>query len=570
MHLEPNGRAALYCRVSTDEQAREGHSLDAQIRLGRERTKREGQSVAAVYEEALSGAKTDRPEYQRMLAAAAAGEFETIYVWKFDRLGRDAEELLRAKRMLKAAGVQLVSLTEGSASEGTLIFGLNALVAEEEREKIRERTRAGLAENARSGRPPGGQPPLGYRAVGSRKERRLVIDPDGAATVRRIDELYLAGRGFNRIAATLNAEGHKTRHGARFSVRPVIEILENPVYAALTRWEGETFPGCWEPIRDAETWQKIRELRAARKATPSSGRGRRPKTHLLVGVLHCGRCGSRMLSRTNQPTKRRKTPYPYYICSRRHTYRDCDMPTFSAKQIDGPFLEEFEATVLDLDATRATIEERSAGAIEEARALAEAAEGQVAAAEAGLDRADRAFREGKISAENYQRLCDDTSSEIEAAHAEAERLQDRVSKVEAEVARLDADAELVKRLDALRAAVAGRIDGADDIDAIRAAIAATFELVGLHIVAEQPFLEPVLRRDAISEVEAYTDATGECIEVELPRKAPVHLGKQCEAPAASPPGRRGREARRLRTRAARSAGELRPRPAARPGRRAHG
>ncbi|MGH9322911.1 MAG: recombinase family protein, partial [Vicinamibacteria bacterium] len=116
--------AAIYTRVSTDEQRREGHSLDAQKRLCREQADSEDYDVPDefVYPEARSGAKSDRPEYQRLLADAASGKFQAVYVWKFDRLGRDAEELLRARRMLEAADVRLVSVTEGE-EDSNLVYG---------------------------------------------------------------------------------------------------------------------------------------------------------------------------------------------------------------------------------------------------------------------------------------------------------------------------------------------------------------------------------------------------------------------------------------------------------------
>src|SRR5437773_992314 len=109
-------RAGAYLRVSTQEQAREGVSLDAQRQAVTDRAKGDGLALgdAQVYTDAgRSGSTTDRPAYQAMLAAAVAGEFQRLYVWKIDRLGRDAEELLRARRMLEAAGVTIVSLSEG-------------------------------------------------------------------------------------------------------------------------------------------------------------------------------------------------------------------------------------------------------------------------------------------------------------------------------------------------------------------------------------------------------------------------------------------------------------------------
>jgi Resolvase, N terminal domain len=96
-------RAAGYIRVSTEEQAKHGLSLDEQQRLIREAA---GDDVRMFVDAGLSGKReVERPAYQAMLAAAAAGELEAVYVWKLDRLGRDAEELLRARRMLGAQPV---------------------------------------------------------------------------------------------------------------------------------------------------------------------------------------------------------------------------------------------------------------------------------------------------------------------------------------------------------------------------------------------------------------------------------------------------------------------------------
>jgi site-specific DNA recombinase len=201
-----------------------GLFLGAQERVCRKRATEAGYEVAPshVYSIVLSGARRDRPDYQRMLADAAAGDFKALFVWKFDRLGRDAEELLRARRMLEAAGVRLVSVTEGEP-QAILRYGFEAIIAQDAREKIGERTRLGLREVARSGRLPGGQPPLGYRSEGVKQNRRLVIEPGEAELVRRIVALYLGGTGLNSIARKLNEEGHRTRTGGRFYARTILD-----------------------------------------------------------------------------------------------------------------------------------------------------------------------------------------------------------------------------------------------------------------------------------------------------------------------------------------------------------
>ena len=108
-----------------------------------------------------SGGKDDREQYQAMLAAAAAGELDVVYVWKLDRLGRSVSERLRAWDALMAAGVRLVSTTEG-AQEAKLVYTILAAVAEEERRLIAERTAMGMAVSASKGIPNGGPRRFGF------------------------------------------------------------------------------------------------------------------------------------------------------------------------------------------------------------------------------------------------------------------------------------------------------------------------------------------------------------------------------------------------------------------------
>ena len=124
-----------YARVSTDEQ--ETHlQLDALRAAGCER----------IYEEKASGAKTDRPELLRLLDNARKGD--VLIVWKMDRLGRSLLHLIETVNLLNGRGVELRSLTENvidtTTPSGKLTFGIFALMAEFERDMLRQRTTAGL------------------------------------------------------------------------------------------------------------------------------------------------------------------------------------------------------------------------------------------------------------------------------------------------------------------------------------------------------------------------------------------------------------------------------------------
>jgi DNA invertase Pin-like site-specific DNA recombinase len=137
-----------YARVSTDDQ--ETHlQIDALKGAGCER----------IYEEKASGAKADRPELMRLLDNARKGD--VVIVWKMDRLGRSLLHLIETVNLLNSRGVQLRSLTENlidtTTPSGKLVFGIFGLMAEFERDMLRQRTVAGLVAARKRGRV-GGRP----------------------------------------------------------------------------------------------------------------------------------------------------------------------------------------------------------------------------------------------------------------------------------------------------------------------------------------------------------------------------------------------------------------------------
>jgi DNA invertase Pin-like site-specific DNA recombinase len=483
--------------VSTEEQAKEGVSLDGQRRAIRERA---GDDVRLFVDEGISGAKDDRPQYQALLAAAAAGELDTVYVWNLARLGRSTNERLRAWDALKDAGVQLVSLTEG-AQEAKLVYTILAAVAEEERETIRRNTRMGLREAARQGRYPVGESPYGYRSVGEKRERRFIIDEAEAAVVRRIFDEYLAGVGVNRIAAGLNADGIRTRRGSKFSARSILAVLPNRTYLGEVVLQGEVMAtGAHDPIIDAEVFAQAERLREARRSRPNGGRGRPPKRHLLDGLLTCAN-GHGMLARRWGHTE-------FYCCHRKHSYGDCDAPDANRRKVDETFLAHFLNRHFDEDAMLARLGSVAGEKVAEAQALAAAADREEQEAVVALTRIRRDYKSGKITAEQWQEFQGELEEEQAAARASADQLRHRAAEIEAEAGQVDVEAQLVTRLAQLMQTVAGRGDDAEAVNELRAALTATFEKVvyqpswedvpaGAPLVAGKVELAPVLRRDLL-------------------------------------------------------------------------
>jgi putative DNA-invertase from lambdoid prophage Rac len=185
-------RVGLYARVSTHDQ----QTIPLQIRALREYTARRGWAVAVQIKEVGSGASR-RERREKLLEAARRREIDVVLVWRLDRWGRSVTDLLATLQELEHLGVGFVSMTEAldlTTPAGRAMAGLLAVFAEFEREILRERVRAGLAQARQNGQRLGrpltaalhtDQVRKLYRTGSSKAEiaRRLLI---GRTSVRRI------------------------------------------------------------------------------------------------------------------------------------------------------------------------------------------------------------------------------------------------------------------------------------------------------------------------------------------------------------------------------------------------
>jgi DNA invertase Pin-like site-specific DNA recombinase len=229
--------AAIYARVSTEEQARGGYSLDDQIKEAQEFAADEGFDTLIYRDDGVSGAKRRRPALDRLLSDAAKGLFQIVIVRHVDRLSRDAEFSLHLSNLLHTHGVAIWALNEGmrdTAGKDRLTYGIRSLVAEEERRRTIERMMSGKAASARLGHHHGGETPLGTLPVPCDrhpgcKSRILVENPEEARFIRQaarwaIDE----GASKYEIARRWNAAGFRSRRGKEWTRQLVGFALRNP------------------------------------------------------------------------------------------------------------------------------------------------------------------------------------------------------------------------------------------------------------------------------------------------------------------------------------------------------
>ena len=240
-------QAGAYIRVSTDEQAESGYGLPLQRERITAQIAAKGWELYKVYEDGgQSGGSLERPALNAMLADISAGKLQAVVVYKLDRLSRKQRDTMYLiEDVFLRLGVELVSITESldtSSPAGRAMIGMLSVFAQLERDTITERMSGGRKQKAKAGGYAGGCAAIGYRAERGKKE--LCEDKEKAATVRRVFEIYETARTLQQIADRLNAEGHTTKRGAKFTPMQVSRILNRrDLYNGVYTYRGITADG---------------------------------------------------------------------------------------------------------------------------------------------------------------------------------------------------------------------------------------------------------------------------------------------------------------------------------------
>ncbi len=241
-------RAAIYIRVSTEEQAKDGYGLVVQEERCRAMAMVKGWQVEAQHiyrDEGISGMKdtTGRPGLAAMLDAAQAGQVDAIIVLALERLGRKTNIILDLVERITAAGVEVVSCKESldtTTPAGRFVLGIFAGLAQLERDTIVERTTSGRNARGRRDGEKGGRVPFGYRR--NMTTEAVEVEPSTAPIVHRIFGLRSSGATMRAIASELAASAAQTPQGGG-SWRPssVKAILDNEAaYRGGTRNDSPT------------------------------------------------------------------------------------------------------------------------------------------------------------------------------------------------------------------------------------------------------------------------------------------------------------------------------------------
>jgi len=238
MHM----RAALYVRVSTEDQAREGFSLEAQMKKLEAHCRVMGWTpVRKFSEDGHSGRNTDRPAYKEMMASM--DEWDVLLVMKMDRIHRNSTNFAMMMDTLNKNGKEFVSVHEKfntKSAMGRFVRDIMQRIAQLESEQIGERVTMGMTKKAMQGKGTlGSGHPYGY----TYDDGALKIDLDEALTVRAIYNLYMKKLSVSEIARTLNDAHIPAKKGGAWNRQSIDGILKNPLYSGHLSWNGITRKG---------------------------------------------------------------------------------------------------------------------------------------------------------------------------------------------------------------------------------------------------------------------------------------------------------------------------------------
>ncbi|OGY53566.1 MAG: hypothetical protein A2912_03785 [Candidatus Buchananbacteria bacterium RIFCSPLOWO2_01_FULL_40_23b] len=239
-------KVGIYVRVSTEEQAKEGISIDAQIDRCQAYCKARGWQVFKIYTDAGYSAGTlSRPALKDLLEDARIKQLNILLVYKIDRFSRKLQDLISALEHLKAQNINFTSVTEQidtTTAMGEAFFQIIGVFAQLERGMVKERVELAFDKKISSGETLN-RAPLGYTY---NDQRKLTIDPTEAKIVKEIFEMAAAGISYKDICAQFH-----------LPTSTYYEIIKNPTYIGKIQYRNKLYQGTHKPIIDESLFFQI-------------------------------------------------------------------------------------------------------------------------------------------------------------------------------------------------------------------------------------------------------------------------------------------------------------------------
>ena len=315
-------RVGIYARVSTDIQAKEGDSIQAQLSALREYAKKNGYEVVGEYiDDGISGTLlNERDELQRMLDDVRDGKIDLLIFTKLDRYFRNLKHYLNTQEVLDKYNVPWIAIWENYETrtpQGRLMVNQMLSFAQFEAEQTGQRINQVFSFKKMHKEVLSGKIPYGFKI----QDKHLVIDPEKADIARQVFQTYIDTGGISETLRKM--EGY----GLPKTQRAMKKLLQNRKYIG----ECCGIENYHEAIIDRDTFDIAQEM-LGRNVRQSKTR-----TYIFSGLCTCSDCGRRMIGTTDR-NKSKGTRYKIYICSGHYrAIKDC----INSKSLNEKKLEKY-------------------------------------------------------------------------------------------------------------------------------------------------------------------------------------------------------------------------------------
>jgi len=282
----------IYCRISDDREGK-GAGVDRQEKACRELVKYKKWKLIQVYTDndiSASQTKKIRPAHQKLMEDLRSGRINTVVVWAVDRLYRRPIELEELLKLLEVQPNISVSAVQGQelrleTPDGAAMARVMVSLAKREIDLLKARILSKHEELAEAGKPSGGDRAFGYQ------KGHLLINPEEAAVIKKMTQMFLATQNISEIIRWLHSENIRTARGGEWRRVTVTKLLRNPRIAGYRFHNGVLTQAVWPAIVTEQEWQEMKAilLDSSRRTQTSN-----ISKYLLTGLVYCGNCGYKM------------------------------------------------------------------------------------------------------------------------------------------------------------------------------------------------------------------------------------------------------------------------------------
>lgn len=426
-------RAAGYNRVSTEEQATHGFSIDEQKERILDHIQKEKWTFIGQFTDpGYSGKDLKRPGMIRLLSEIEKGNIDIVVVHKLDRITRDISDLYNLLNLFEKHKVEFVSVTEKidtSTAMGRMFVFMLGIFAQWYRENLSEEVRKGMSGRAKKGLHNVTVPLYGYERG---EKGTLVVKPAEAKWVRWIFEQYIAGLGTTNIGKRLNDMGIRRNRGAKWDQHKVMLTLTNLHYIGKIHWKAANLPeeeriirnGTHEPIITPEVFAQSQTVLHRRQEGQMS---RTSYEYIFSGIVKCGQCGG---GYKGKYTKLPNGLYRSYVCAYKERYGNCSQAGISEMNLTKLLFDTIRFTTGPNALKVFAKQEDSVQHTEREEILK-----QLASSEARRNRWQLAFGDGNMPYQDFAKLMKEEMEKVsgweQALLDTPETIQSRVTPEEA-------------------------------------------------------------------------------------------------------------------------------------------